>query len=136
MKYIFLLALLLAVVIARDDPKFDALYRKEQKMKSSLGQEMHWLDQVVDHYDYSKAEYFKQRYWVVKDYFNPRIGPVFLYICGEWVCDGVPELRTWIAVLAQKTQGMILVLEHRFYGDSLPFGKDSFSVQNMRLLNS
>ena len=135
MKHILLLALL-AAVLARDDPKYDALYHQPQPLKAVLGQEMHWFDQVVDHYDYRAAEYFKQRYWVVKDYFNPRIGPVFLYICGEWVCSGVPELRAWIAVLAQQTQGMILVLEHRFYGDSLPFGKESFSVENMRLLNS
>lgn len=134
MKYILLLALL-ALALARDDPKYDSLYRKQQP-KGALGQEMHWFDQVVDHYDYRAAEYFKQRYWVVKDYFNPRVGPIFLYICGEWVCRGVPELRTWIAVLAQRTQGMILVLEHRFYGDSLPFGKDSFTVENMRFLNS
>lgn len=39
-------------------------------------------------------------------------------------------------MLAQKLQGLVLVLEHRFYGDSLPFGKDSFSIENMALLNS
>ena len=38
--------------------------------------------------------------------------------------------------MAQRLQGLILTLEHRFYGRSLPFGNDSLTVQNMRLLNS
>jgi hypothetical protein len=39
-------------------------------------------------------------------------------------------------VLAQRLQGLVLVLEHRFYGSSLPFGKESFTLENMKLLNS
>jgi pimeloyl-ACP methyl ester carboxylesterase len=138
MKLIFLLALLL-VVLARDDPKYDALYRTPtQPLTNSFidAQEMHWFSQIVDHYDYRQEQRFNQRYWVVDEYFNPRSGPVYLYICGEWICSGVPELRTWVGVLAQKTQGLVLVLEHRFYGDSLPVGKQSFTLENMRLLNS
>ncbi len=94
MKYIFLLALLI-VVFARHDPKYDGLYRNKSNIKAPMlqSQEMHWFSQVLDHYDYRKVDYFQQRYWVVKDYFNPRVGPVYLYICGEWVCSGVPELR-------------------------------------------
>ena len=38
--------------------------------------------------------------------------------------------------MAQRLQGLILTLEHRFYGESMPFGKDSLTVDNMRLLNS
>lgn len=92
MKFIILLTLVL-IVLARDDPKYDSLYRKSsQNIKSSLleAQEMHWFSQVVDHYDYRQEQRFNQRYWVVKDYFNPKTGPVFIYICGEWICTGVP----------------------------------------------
>jgi pimeloyl-ACP methyl ester carboxylesterase len=32
--------------------------------------------------------------------------------------------------------GLILVLEHRFYGKSLPFANDSFKLENMKLLTS
>jgi hypothetical protein len=38
--------------------------------------------------------------------------------------------------MAQKLQGLVLVLEHRYYGRSLPFGYDSYTVENLRLLNS
>jgi pimeloyl-ACP methyl ester carboxylesterase len=38
--------------------------------------------------------------------------------------------------MAQRLQGLILVLEHRFYGKSLPFDIESYTLENMRLLNS
>lgn len=38
--------------------------------------------------------------------------------------------------LAQKTLGLVIVLEHRFYGESLPFGKESFRINNMKSLTS
>jgi hypothetical protein len=65
---------------------------------------------VLDHFDYRATTFWKQRYWVIDNYFNPKIGPVYLFICGEYVCQGVPEQRQWVVTLAQKTQGLILVL--------------------------
>ena len=108
---IFLLVLLLtSVAFAKDNPKYDSLFRKRLLM--NLKQEQYWFDQVLDHYNYNALtnKEWKQRYWVIKDYFNPKVGPVFLFICGEWTCTGIPEGRSWTAVLAQKTQGLVLTL--------------------------
>jgi dipeptidase len=111
MNYLVLLTLIL-LVFSKDNPKYDYLYRSKLNNENIKleQQEMHWFSQIVDHYDYQKEQYFKQRYWVINDYFNPKNGPVFLYICGEWECTGVPEERLWVVVLAQKLQGLILVL--------------------------
>ena len=38
--------------------------------------------------------------------------------------------------MAQKLQGLILVLEHRYYGQSMPFGNDSLNLDKMAYLNS
>lgn len=73
---------------------------------------------------------------MIEDYFNPKVGPVFLFICGEYTCSGVPAARQWVVTMAQRLQGLVLVLEHRFYGQSLPFGLNSYTLENMRLLNS
>lgn len=83
---------------------------------------------MIDHYDYSSAKKFSQRYYVVDNYFNPKVGPVFLFICGEYTCNGVPEARQWVIVMAQRLQGLVITLEHRFYGRSLPFGYDSYTL--------
>lgn len=61
---------------------------------------------------------------------------MYLFMCGEWVCDGLSDSRQWIVQLAQKTLGMVIILEHRFYGESLPFGNDTFKLPNMKLLTS
>jgi hypothetical protein len=95
-----------------------------------------WFDQVLDHYDYTATTTWKQRYWVVDKFFNNSIGPVFLFICGEYICPGVPKAREWIILLAQKFSGLILVLEHRYYGESMPYGNASLDFKNMKLLNT
>lgn len=99
-------------------------------------QKQYLFDQVVDHSSYQNATLWKQRYWVINDYFIPNAGPVFLFICGEYTCPGVPQARQWVITLAQRTMGLVLVVEHRFYGQSLPFGNSSFKLENMKYLTS
>ena len=127
-RIIAVLFILIIVAQGKDDPKYDRKFRKAELKGHQIRQEQHIFTQVVDHFDYRQEQFFNQRYWVAQDYFSPKVGPVFLYICGEWVCSGIPELRSWVGVLAQQLKGIVLVLEHRFYGDSLPFGKESFSI--------
>lgn len=93
-----------------------------------------WFDQVLDHYDYTATTTWKQRYWVVDRFFNKTVGPVYLFICGEYTCPGIPAARKWIILLAQQTQGLILVLEHRYYGESMPYGNASLQFEKMKLL--
>ena len=96
----------------------------------------YYFDQLVDHYNYVDTVTWKQRYFHIGDFFNPQNGPVFLYICGEYTCPGIPEARKWAITLAERTQGLVLVLEHRYYGKSMPFGNDSLTSDNLKLLNT
>lgn len=135
-----LLILSLFIILSfslRDDPKYwsqDELKPLQGEMLK--GQTQAWFTNIVDHFNYQANQTYQQRYWFIDNYFNPNIGPVFVYICGEYVCPGVPEARQWIVTLAQKFQGLILVLEHRYYGQSMPYGKDSLKLENMIHLNS
>ena len=38
--------------------------------------------------------------------------------------------------MAEKTNALIIALEHRYYGDSLPFRQESFETSNMKYLSS
>lgn len=78
---IFLLCLIIALQARErlrnlqkpiEDPEQELVYDQKQ----------YWFDQVLDHFDYKTTTYWKQRYFVISDYFNPNVGPVLLFICG------------------------------------------------------
>jgi dipeptidyl-peptidase-2 len=46
------------------------------------------------------------------------------------------QMTGFIFELAQYTNALVIFAEHRYYGDSLPFGKDSFTPENIKYLTS
>ncbi|EAR93700.2 serine carboxypeptidase S28 family protein (macronuclear) [Tetrahymena thermophila SB210] len=101
-----------------------------------INQTQLWFDyQLTDHFNITNNRTWSQRYWVLDQYYNPQNGSVLLYICGEYTCPGIPEERQFPILLAQKFSSLVLVLEHRFYGNSMPFGDQSMKQHNLYLLN-
>ncbi|KAJ0971071.1 hypothetical protein J5N97_019030 [Dioscorea zingiberensis] len=90
-----------------------------------------WLDQTVDHFSPTDHPQFKQRFYEFIDYYQVG-GPIFLKICGESTCPGIPNDYT--AVLAKKFGAALVSLEHRYYGKSSPF--DDLTTHNLRYLSS
>ncbi|KRX07316.1 hypothetical protein PPERSA_06931 [Pseudocohnilembus persalinus] len=111
-----------------------------QNLKNSepiQGQHEQTFDfQILDHFTGGPQTYWSQRWWAFPDYFNNKTGPLFLYICGESTCKGLPSSRTFTKVLAEKYNGIVITLEHRFYGASQPFGQndESYSTENLKYL--
>lgn len=106
----------------------DTLEGKSPVPVPDFNQSLFWFDQVIDHYDYTNSAVWKQRYYVVDTFFNRSSGPVFLYICGEGPCGGISKGVGSVILMAQKYSALILTLEHRFYGESMPFGADSLKI--------
>ena len=79
---IVIFSLFVLLTAAIDNPKYDQLYR--EKTLHTLNQEQYWFQQVRDHYNYNSQDtvLWNQRYWVMDNYFNPKTGAIFLYICG------------------------------------------------------
>ncbi|CCO28924.1 putative MFS-type transporter C1683,03c [Rhizoctonia solani AG-1 IB] len=94
-----------------------------------------YFKQPLDHFDKSVNNTFGQRYWVNKEYYEPG-GPVFVLDGGETSGeDRLPFLQKGIlAILANETKGLGIVLEHRYYGESIPVG--NFSTDSMRWLTN
>lgn len=140
MKLLILSLLILAALALKDDPKYWTRSTQENASPEQEGplfaQTQLWFKQIVDHYNYQTSSTWQQRYWVIDNFYNPKVGPVFVFICGEYVCQGVPDARQWVVTMAQKLQGLILVLEHRYYGKSMPFGNSSLELDKMVYLNS
>eukprot|EP01044_Picomonas_judraskeda_P000206 COSAG03_NODE_8_length_24035_cov_36.331885_20_plen_1405_part_00 len=101
-----------------------------------------FLSQRQDHFDRQNTRRWQQRFLVNDTWFDRRRddAPVFLCVGGEGrplqpmvVLTGTVHCA--IMVDAAKAEGaLILALEHRYYGESIPV--DDFSTPNLRFLSS
>ncbi|PVF95215.1 peptidase S28 [Serendipita vermifera] len=91
--------------------------------------------QLLDHDNPRTSPLFEQRYWVNARHFKPG-GPVIVIDGGETSGeDRLPFLDTGIAdILAKATKGLGVVLEHRYYGESVPV--KNFTTDSLRWLNN
>lgn len=101
----------------------------------------HTIDMPIDHFPNSDrytphtTATFKQRYFFDSTYYQPG-GPVFLYIGGE-VDAGYrfPNLETGIIqILMNATNGLGVILENRYYGESYPF--NTSTTDELRFLTT
>ncbi len=53
-----------------------------KKNSKQMPKKQYWFDQILDHYDYETTKLWKQRYFVIDNYFKPAVGPVIFFICG------------------------------------------------------
>ena len=89
-----------------------------------------WFEQPLDHFS-NDPHSFKQRYWVNKRHYK-KGGPVIVLDGGETSGeDRLPFLDTGIVeILTKATNGLGVVLEHRYYGESIPVA--NFSTDSLR----
>ncbi|THH02794.1 hypothetical protein EW026_g112 [Hermanssonia centrifuga] len=89
--------------------------------------------QPLDHFS-NTGFTFSQRYWVSDRYYTPG-GPVIILDSGESSgTERLPYLDTGIVdILANATGGLGIVLEHRYYGASVPAA--NFTTDSLRWLN-
>jgi len=76
---------------------------------------------------------YKQRYFVNDEYYKPG-GPAFLFIGGE---SRISPTWVWwgqLATAAQRHNGIIFALEHRYYGKSFP--TSNLTIKNLKYLTS
>ncbi|CAN6287746.1 unnamed protein product [Urochloa humidicola] len=97
-----------------------------------LTRDERWMNQRLDHFSPTDHRRFKQRYFEFLDYHRGPGAPVFLLICGESACDGIPN--DYLAVLAKKFGAAVVTPEHRYYGKSSPF--ERLTTENLRFLSS
>jgi len=95
----------------------------------------------VDHfhnetkYEPHSDDFYDMRYWIDDTYYKPG-GPVILIASGELTSVlRLPYLDQGIGkILAEATNGLAVLLEHRYYGTSYPV--PDLSTKNMRFLST
>ncbi|XP_037378946.1 lysosomal Pro-X carboxypeptidase isoform X2 [Talpa occidentalis] len=87
---------------------------------------IHYFQQKVDHFGFNNDKTFKQRYLVTDKHWKKDGGTVLIYTGNEgditWFCNNTGFM--WD--VAEELKAMLVFAEHRYYGESLPFGADSF----------
>uniref|UniRef100_A0A3Q0TFM0 Lysosomal Pro-X carboxypeptidase n=1 Tax=Amphilophus citrinellus TaxID=61819 RepID=A0A3Q0TFM0_AMPCI len=86
-----------------------------------------YFDQKIDHFGFLEDGTFKQRYLLSDKYWQQPGGPILFYTGNEgditWFCNNTGFM--W--EIAEELGAMLVFAEHRYYGESLPFGPDSYS---------
>ncbi|XP_036091093.1 thymus-specific serine protease isoform X2 [Rousettus aegyptiacus] len=93
-----------------------------------------WLQQALDPFNASDGRSFLQRYWVNDRHWASRDGPVFLHLGGEGSLGPGAVMRGHPAALAPAWGALVIGLEHRFYGLSIPAG--GLDTAQLRFLSS
>ncbi|KFO30489.1 lysosomal Pro-X carboxypeptidase isoform X1 [Fukomys damarensis] len=85
-----------------------------------------YFQQKVDHFGFNNPKTFKQRYLISDKHWQRDGGSILFYTGNEgdivWFCNNTGFM--WD--VAEELKAMLVFAEHRYYGESLPFGADSF----------
>jgi pimeloyl-ACP methyl ester carboxylesterase len=100
-----------------------------------------YFNQTVDHFNAETKGVWLQRYYVNTTYFkkpthsvSKSIPPLFFIPGGEWSVGPNKGILYGMAhELAEQHGGLMAIAEHRFYGESLPFGNESFVASSDRI---
>jgi len=108
--------------------------KKPDGMKILSSIQPGWIQQKLDHFNTGDTRYFYQRYYVSTRYWSSSAGPVFVYVGGEDELVSGYLAGGEIVELAKKYKALLLGLEHRFYGKSMP--TDGMKLENIKYLSS
>ena len=78
----------------------------------------------------------KQRYWINEELWGGPGYPIFVFIGGEWEesCGSLMSGSMFMYDLATEHSGLLVDVEHRFYGDSYPF--NDTTLESLQYLTS
>lgn len=91
-----------------------------------------YYNQSVDHFGELPNQTFEQRYWIDSEFASSPSAPVLFHICGEGNAEYSYYLNDNVLYWAKALGAHIVWLEHRYYGESLPF--DDLSNEHMKYL--
>ena len=96
--------------------------------------EKKYLTQNLDHFGASNIT-FQQRYFVCAEFWSKPDGPIFFYVGNEANVELYLNHTGLMWENAQDFHAMLVFAEHRYFGDSLPFGPQKVT-QHMSYLSS
>ncbi|KAF6146772.1 hypothetical protein GIB67_007486, partial [Kingdonia uniflora] len=100
--------------------------------------EVNYYTQTLDHFNYRPESYttFQQRYIVNSRYWGGAntSSPIFVYTGHEGDVTRIPQIVGFMTENAPQFKALLVYIEHRYYGDSIPFGSIEAAFQNTSTL--
>lgn len=94
--------------------------------------ETRYFTQRLDHFNAAPASYgtFQQRYLVNDTYWGGKTAPVFVYTGNEGTIELFTNNTGFMWEIAPRFRAMLVFIEHRYYGKSMPFGSKAAAFSN------
>ncbi|KAL1345520.1 hypothetical protein HN51_019248 [Arachis hypogaea] len=93
-----------------------------------------YYNQTLDHFNYNPQSYqiFQQRYLINFRYWGGANSnaPIFALLGAEEPIDSSPRVIGFLTDNAASFSALILYIEHRYYGKSMPFGSRKEAMKN------
>ncbi|KAI3443989.1 hypothetical protein Pfo_000654 [Paulownia fortunei] len=141
---LLVLLLLFGVTLAASVPTYfpgifqSSLKKVGKNLKPKIPYETHYFPQNLDHFTFQPKSYkiFYQKYLINSQYWH-KGAPIFVYTGNEGDIDWFASNTGFLLDIAPKFHALLVFIEHRFYGESMPFGKHSYrSAKTLGYLNS
>lgn len=96
-----------------------------------------WFTQQVNHFDLGDTRTFQQQILLYDGYWDAAAdGPLLVYTGNEGPIGYFYNNTGFVFELAQQFGGLVVFIEHRYYGASTPFGvEDSYTQENIAYLS-
>lgn len=134
-----LLILLLLSLSSRAEshPLFLGKFANQKPIQNTYKYETQYMTQRLDHFSFSNAGTFSQRFLINTDYWaGPgRSGPIFMYCGNEGDIEWFATNSGFLWELAPRFNAMLLFPEHRYYGESTPYGSKEEAYRNATTLS-
>ncbi|XP_051150124.1 uncharacterized protein LOC127264672 [Andrographis paniculata] len=145
-SFLSLLLLLLTIASADSGPPslffpgliYSSSSLKNPKPRTTITYKTHYFPQTLDHFTFHPQSYklFPQKYLINTQFWHKN-GPIFVYTGNEGDIDWFAANTGFLPDIAPKFNALLLFIEHRFYGESKPFGNKSTSTaKKLGFLNS
>ncbi|XP_050441621.1 lysosomal Pro-X carboxypeptidase-like [Adelges cooleyi] len=80
----------------------------------------------VDHFSFTQNNTFQMKYLINDSYWDSTNGPIFFYTGNEGAIEMFCENTGFMWEIAEEFKALLVFAEHRYYGDSMPYGNASF----------
>jgi len=112
---------------------FHTSHESYDETKASRQYDVRWFNQSLDHFSFTTNKRFQQKYLVNDSYWDKVGGPIFFYTGNEGKIESFTENTGFMWDIASEFGAMLVFAEHRYYGDSLPFGDQTGSKDPAKL---